>query len=214
MNRWAGITYRMKNDWGYNVGYFYRQSSIPAESEALCPVAGAIWSKSDFEGGAIVGAPYYMLGGDALNADDPVRSEPFKSALSPVAGADIVEMGASYGYEWGIRGLQTGAASASMDVTHRTQGETTIAWLSLWHRLRGMNALEWQWNQFNAPFYSGDPLHRPFHFDPAGSLDLFEGTPPPLPPVQPPPFPDNTANSPYRAWRPRAREPRRLRYRR
>jgi hypothetical protein len=209
--RWAGFANRMKNDWGYDVEYFYRQSSIPPDVQSLCPVAGAIWSKADFEGGSIVGAPYYVLGGDMTNADDPVREEPFKSSLSPVNGADIVEISPSYAYEWGIRGLQSGAASASMDVTHRT--ETTTAWVSLWHRLRGMNGLEQQWNQFGSSFYSGDPLHRPFHFDPAGSLTLFEDEPPPLPPVQPP-YGDNTANSPYRTWRPRVREPRRLRYRR
>jgi hypothetical protein len=181
---WAGLA-KSCADWGYDTEYFYRGTPTAA-MESMCPVAGAVWSKADFEGGSIVGAPYYLFSGDSLNADDPVRTEPFKSALSPVDGSVITAKGPSYAYEWGIRGLQTGAAAASIDVTHRSSGETQTAWVSAWEMLKGMSGLEALWNNISAPFPSGDPLHRPFHFDPAPSVPLFGGVDPPLPPVIPP----------------------------
>jgi hypothetical protein len=213
LSRWSDLAYRARVEWGYDVGYFYRTTSIPASVEARNPVAGAVWTKAAFEGGSIVDEPYYLYCGDAKNTDDPVRSEPYKSALAPLPGAVTCELGPSYGFEWGIRGLQTGAAMASMDITHRTSGESTIAWFTTWQMLRGMSGIEAWVSPSTAPFSSGDPLHRPFHFDAAPALDLVGDDFPPLPPVTPP-FPDNTANSPYRTWRPRAREPRRLGYRR
>jgi hypothetical protein len=185
MDRWAGLA-KSCADWGYDTDYYYRQTSISSAVRALCPVAGVVWTKADFESGAIVGAPYYLFAGDSLNDDDPVRAEPFKSALAPLPGATVGEMGPSYGYEWGIRGLQTGAAAASMDITHRLSGDTLTAWATTWHLLRGMNGLEASLNRIGAAFPSGDPLHRPFHFDPAPSVPLFGGGDPTPPPFIPP----------------------------
>lgn len=190
---WAGLA-RSCADWGYDTDYFYRGTPTAA-AEALCPIAGAVWSKADFEGGAIVGAPFYLFGGDSLNADDPVRTEPWLSALDPLDGAVVTEKGASYGFEWGIRALQTGAAAGSMDVCHRLSAEALIAWITAWQILQGMNGLESQWYYSGSRFWSGDPLHRPFHFDAAPSVPLFGGVDPPLPPVVDPPF--GNSNTPY-----------------
>jgi hypothetical protein len=185
MRQWAGLAKRC-SDWGYATGYFYRGTPTAA-AEALCPAAGAEWTEAAFEGGSIVGEDYYLLGGDAVNADEPVTDEPFRSALDPLDGAAVTTMGASYGYDWAIRGLQTGAAAGVVDVCHRVAGETQTAWLNAWLTLRGMTGLEALWFYGGASFPQGDPLHRPFHFDPAGSLSLLEspndsGWVPPDPP--------------------------------
>lgn len=203
MQNWASIASAARG-WGYDVAHYYRTTSINAAVEVLCPVAEAAWTKTQFESGAIVGEDYYVFCGDCLNADDPVRSEPFKSALTPLDGASVTEIGPSYGYEWGIRGLQSGAAAASMDVTHRTSGETTTSWLRLWQSLRGLTGLEIGWDTVGAPFPSGDPLHRPFHFDPAGALDLYEESVTPPDPPDPPDPPE-----PVTAWYPGERIPHR-----
>jgi hypothetical protein len=212
MGMWAGLA-KSCADWGYDTEYFYRGPATAA-AEAMCPVAGAVWTEAAFEGGSIVGAPYYLFAGDSLNADDPVRTEPFLSALAPVDGSVITAKGASYAYEWGIRGLQTGAAAANMDVCHRTSGETQTAWIVPWYTLQGMNGLESGWNAMGSPFPSGDPLHRPFHFDPAPSVPLFEGVDPPDPPIVEPPVPPTVQTPLYDLNKGVWRAPRFSRYRR
>ena len=188
IERWASFASRCRDDWGYDVDYFYRDASPPTSATDLLPVGGACWSKADFEGGTIVAAPYYVLAGDLRNTDDPAVDEPYKSALAPAAGASVTELGPSYGYEWAIQGLKTGAAAGSVDVTHRVSGETLVAWITAWQSLRGMSGIEAMWHTGGAPCPSGDPLYRPFHFDPAGTLPLIEDgettiPPPVIPPI-------------------------------
>jgi hypothetical protein len=78
---------------------------------------------------------------------------------------------------------------------HRVGGETEIAWVTAWLALTGMSGLEALWHFGGASSPQGDPLHRPFHFDPAPSVPLFGGVDPPLPPVVIPPF--GNSDTPY-----------------
>lgn len=175
--------------WGYDVEYFYRATVNPT-AETLCPASGAVWSQADFEGGVIVGAPYYQLTGNGANADEPQTDAPYITALTPVAGATVSQMGPSYGFEWGLRGLQSGAGSCNIDVTHRTSFEMPSAWTTGYHPLRGQAGIE------HPPLCStylpaGDPLARPWYFDSADdSLPLIDT-----------PWP--TADRAPRRWSPR-----------
>lgn len=167
---WAAI------QWGYDVEYFYRTTSILSEVEDLLPVSGAIWSKTDFETGGIVGAPYFHMFGNHTNDDRPQTQEPFLSALAPVNGALIAEMGPSYTFEWSMRGFQSGAAIGNVDVTHRTSFEMPGSFYENYVYLRGMNGLE-RFTNAGTALPAGDPFHRPYFFDAAEELPLLNYRP-------------------------------------
>jgi hypothetical protein len=178
--RYAALASQMAA-WGYSVEYFYRTTSIPAAVEALCPVAGAVWTKTDFEGGSVVDEPYYLLTGSAPNGDGVQTTAPFDEALAPTAGARTASMGASYGFEWALHSFLRGGASGNVDCTHRTSAEMSGTWLRTWATLRAMTGIELSMlsGGLGTDLPAGDPLYRPFAWDPAASVPLAPWTPVP-----------------------------------
>lgn len=168
-------------EWGYDAEYYYRQSSIPGDVEALCPVAGAVWSKSDFEGGSIVDAPYYLLTGSAPNADEPQTDAPYDTALEPAAGSQVASMGASYAHEWALHSFRTGGAAGNTDQTHRSSTEMGSVWLRTWLMLGGRSGLELSaaTSSVSTNLPAGDPLARLFPWDAAPDPGLLPWTPVP-----------------------------------
>lgn len=170
---------KLVGDWGYSVQYFYRQDSVPSDVQALCPVAGSVFTKADYEGGAVVDHPYYLLTGSAPNTDAPQTTPPYQTALQPVPGAWVSSMGASYGHEYALHAWRDGAAGGNTDIMHRTASEMPDAWLATYHALRGMSGIEimaeYRWSL--TELAAGDPLARLFQWDAAGLVPLSPTTP-------------------------------------
>jgi hypothetical protein len=168
--------------WGYDVDHCYRVSSPNATAQGLRSTASAAFAWDAISNGAVTDYGVYMLLGAGLtvpNEDDPQTSgADGYSTFLPEVGATVADIGPSAGFAWGIRALTRGAAEANMDVTHRFASEHATGWIGAYKRLTGANGLELQ--PLGPTFCgcpSGDPLHRPFHFDPAGTLSLI--SPPP-----------------------------------
>lgn len=159
---WAALARRMR-EWGYSVEYFYRQTPA-ADAEALAPIAGAAFTAADFEGGAVVRRPFYLLVGAGTNSD--LYNAPYTTALAPAKGAGVGPVGPSLGYRWAWQALEDGAAWGIADQTHKTQGQHYLSWAQAWCLLTGMTVME-------AVFYTardaatlavGDPLVTPYRF--------------------------------------------------
>jgi hypothetical protein len=170
---------KLVGDWGYAVQYFYRQDSIPSDVEALCPVAGSVFTKAAYEGGAVVDHPYYLLTGSAPNSDAPQTTPPYQTALQPVSGAWVSSMGASYGHEYALHAWRDGGAGGNTDIIHRTAGEMPNAWRATYHALRGMSGIEImaEYGRASTELAAGDPLARLFQWDAAGTVPLSPTTP-------------------------------------
>jgi hypothetical protein len=142
-------------------------------------VAGSVFTKADYEGGAVVDHPYYLLTGSAPNTDAPQTTPPYQTALQPVPGAWVSSMGASYGHEYALHAWRDGAAGGNTDIMHRTASEMPDAWLATYHALRGMSGIEimaeYRWSL--TELAAGDPLARLFQWDAAGLVPLSPTTP-------------------------------------
>jgi hypothetical protein len=158
---WAALVERLRA-WGYSAQYVYRDTPGTLQ-ETLAPAAGAVATKAAFES-TVTGLRYSLLAGCALSSDAPNTSGVGFNTLAPVAGAGVSSIGASGGWEWGLRQLAIGAAWAMLDQTHKNLNVHRTSWLITWLLLSGMSAMEaayWA-GQRQGHLACGDPLFCPF----------------------------------------------------
>lgn len=161
---------------GYDVDYCYRVANPNATAQTLCPTGSAAFASTAITSGAASNVPYYVLCGAGQPTDDPQTNGGIGyNTFLPEVGADHGDIGPSAGFSWAIRGMVRGGAAGNMDVSHRNTTEHLQGWIGTYRRLTGACGLELQ---PLGPLYcgcpSGDPLHRAFHFDPAGELTLID----------------------------------------
>jgi hypothetical protein len=163
-NIWAALVERLRT-WGYPVQYVYRDTpgGPGSFSEINAPVAGAVASTAAFTS-TVTGLPYSLLAGCALNTDTPNSAGVGFNTLAPVPGGGVSSIGASGGWEWGLRQLTLGAAWAMLDQTHKNLSVHQASWVGVWLLLTGMSVMEAVYWSSNAAGYlaCGDPLFSPF----------------------------------------------------